>query len=376
MTECRPTADPMIRFSVCIPNYNYARYLEQTIRSVLDQGRDDVEVCVSDNASTDDSVQVVGGMHDGRVKLSVNPSNLGFAANLDCAVRMSSGRTVITLSSDDLMLPGALDAYAQLLDGVDDQSVVVGSTIRVVDSGGGQLGRVAASPRVWESEHRDGALTAAIGRPVYGAPAREILARSIRRMRNPVHFATFAFPRRLYDVVGGYGGQRLVNPDKWFHWRMLSEATQAYFINDELFAYRWHDQNQTAQQQSSGALKFLVDEYVSTFQLDPGLLAELGMSREEVVRAYVHNDVVLRGLRNVADGERAQARRAVHWALATYPAEARRSAAFWGLRLACASGPLGTAVGRTASGRATALWRRRLTARDDLHETWAPQARR
>ena len=46
----------MTRFSVCIPNFNYEAYLGETLDSVLDQTLRDLEVVVSDNASTDGSV--------------------------------------------------------------------------------------------------------------------------------------------------------------------------------------------------------------------------------------------------------------------------------------------------------------------------------
>ena len=40
-----------MKFSICIPNYNYGRYLGRTIQSVLDQQGADFELLVSDNAS-------------------------------------------------------------------------------------------------------------------------------------------------------------------------------------------------------------------------------------------------------------------------------------------------------------------------------------
>ncbi len=362
----------MPRFSICIPNFNYAQYIPGTVASVLSQDVADLEVCISDNSSTDDSVQRVHAIGDDRVRISVNSFNRGFAQNLDCAAQMAEGRTLITLSSDDMMLPGAIGTYAQILDCIDEQTCVIGSAIRVIDADGETLGRVAASPGTFRQHHLDQRLSELTSAEVYSAPASEILAGSIRRMRNPYHFATVAFPHHLYEKVGGYTGQRLYNPDKWFNWRLLEAADRAYFVNADLFAYRWHSQNQASQQHQSGALKFLVDEYVSTFQLTDSLLERLGISRTLVAKAFVHNDIVLRGFRDVASGDWRQARRAIHWALATYPHQARTSASLWALRLAASAGPLGAFTAKLMLRNSLRFWRQKALASEGLHDTWHP----
>lgn len=359
----------MTAFSICIPNYNYGRYLGETIASVLGQGFGDLEVCVSDNASTDDSVAVVKGIDDERVRLGINPTNVGFAPNLDRAGAMASGRTMITLSSDDVMNDGALEVYSVLLDAVDPLSSVVGSAISVIDGSGTAIGRVATHPGVWKRADLDAALSARVGVEVYSAPAGEILRRAVARMRNPFHFATFAFPRELYVEVGGYSGQRLVNPDKWFNWRILGVADTAYFVNADLFSYRWHESNQTAGMKQSGALKFLVDEYCSTFQLDPMVLQSIGLERSVVEQAFVHHDIGLRGLRDLAKGDRHDLRRTVHFALAAYPQHASRVPSLWALRLLRCLGPVGTAV---ASAGFAVAERRAASTPGSLHERWHP----
>src|SRR5688500_12580387 len=104
-----------MKISVCIPNYNYAQYIGRAIRSALVDDVD-VEVVVADNASTDDSVEVVRGVGDPRVKVERNPCNVGFARNLDRAAGMASGEWLLMLSSDDIVKPGALDAYRKLIE--------------------------------------------------------------------------------------------------------------------------------------------------------------------------------------------------------------------------------------------------------------------
>src|SRR5262249_61055753 len=113
---------------------------------------------------------------------------------------------------------------------------------------------------VWRESDRSADLDGVAGAAVYKVSARELLRRSLLSMQNPFQFAATVYPRSLYEAIEGYGGSRLINPDKWFHWKLLAKAETAYFIDRPLFAYRWHASNQTAQQAGSGALKYLVDE--------------------------------------------------------------------------------------------------------------------
>ena len=47
-----------IKFSICIPNYNYANYIGETIQSVLNQTYSNFEIIIADNSSEDESVAV------------------------------------------------------------------------------------------------------------------------------------------------------------------------------------------------------------------------------------------------------------------------------------------------------------------------------
>src|SRR5262249_34593153 len=81
-------ADRPMKLSICIPNYNYERYLGRTIQSILDQADPDLEILVSDNASTDGSAELVRRFNDPRIRLHVNACNVGFSGNLDRAARL------------------------------------------------------------------------------------------------------------------------------------------------------------------------------------------------------------------------------------------------------------------------------------------------
>src|SRR3954468_2214109 len=102
-------------FSICIPCFNHAEYIGKTIRSVLEQDFDDFEIIVADNASTDNSLEIVRSFLDRRIRIIENKYNIGFAPNLQRVTETARGRFINVLSSDDLMNQGALRTYANVI---------------------------------------------------------------------------------------------------------------------------------------------------------------------------------------------------------------------------------------------------------------------
>lgn len=331
-----------MKFSVCIPNFNYAHYLGRTVQSVLDQQGADFEILFSDNASTDDSVAVVRRFGDPRIKIHQNACNIGFAGNVQRSSQMATGDLMIMLSSDDLVRPGALSAYRQLYEhlGQDGEGAIASASWDVIDGEDRITGHQGPSKSVWLESDRQPELEQVLGVPVYGVPAQEMLRRCLAQMRNPFNFAATVYSAALFRQVEGYGA-RMINPDKWFHWKVLSVAKMAYFVDKKLFAYRWHASNQTAQQSSAGSLKFMVDEYTSTLELDDGMLKRAGVTRDELLRAFVEYDVARHGLATLAGGARLKAQRILNFGKAVYPDYVRRNSKARLLRLLLALGPVG-----------------------------------
>jgi hypothetical protein len=190
-----------------------------------------------------------------------------------------------------------------------------------------------------------------VGGPVYVVDAAELLKRSVLAMKNPFNFAATCYSRKLYESVEGYGGGRMINPDKYFHWKLLGAADRAYFIDRPLFAYRWHDRNQTAQQMATSALKYLVDEYASTLELDSAILSRIGLTRDQLCEAFVEQDIARHGLATLGRGQRAKAKRIALFGRATYPQLMRRNRKAWALRGLLALGPLGQILAKLAYRR-------------------------
>lgn len=125
--------------SVIIPTYNYGRFLRQAISSVLEQGVDDIEILVLDNASTDNTFEVMQAYADEpRVRYLRNLRNVGPRYNVLNGIQMARGRYLSMLMADDYFNPGYLsNLLTRLLERPD---VVIGYTaIRWVNEHGQPL---------------------------------------------------------------------------------------------------------------------------------------------------------------------------------------------------------------------------------------------
>jgi glycosyltransferase involved in cell wall biosynthesis len=95
--------------SIITPNYNYARFLGETIDSVMKQDYPNIEYIVVDDGSTDNSCQVVEHRqqeYPGRIHL-VRQTNQGQSAAINHGFEISSGEILGWLNSDDLLEPSA-----------------------------------------------------------------------------------------------------------------------------------------------------------------------------------------------------------------------------------------------------------------------------
>ena len=97
------------RVSVIIPTYNRARLVVQAIQSVLDQTFRDFELLVVDDASTDDTGQVMRGFEDARLRCLCHTENRGGSAARNTGIEASRAEYVAFLDSDDEWLPRNLE---------------------------------------------------------------------------------------------------------------------------------------------------------------------------------------------------------------------------------------------------------------------------
>lgn len=108
--------------SVIIPAYNCARYLDGAIQSVINQSFKDIEIIVIDDGSTDNTADIIKPF-TGHIKY-YRQENKGAASARNHGIKLSSGKYIAFLDSDDLWEPHKLAAQLNILENQPDFPVV------------------------------------------------------------------------------------------------------------------------------------------------------------------------------------------------------------------------------------------------------------
>ena len=127
--------------SVGLPVFNGETFLEVAISSVLAQTFDDLELVISDNASTDRTAEICQdyAARDSRVRYFRNPQNLGAAPNYNRAFSHARGRYFKWLAHDDRITPTYLAKTVRVLEERND-AVLCNSVVSYIDQNGANIG--------------------------------------------------------------------------------------------------------------------------------------------------------------------------------------------------------------------------------------------
>ena len=219
-------------WSVVIPVHDCADYLAQALPEVLAQlgGRDDAEVVVVDDASSDDPAGVVARLGRGRVQYRPNPGHLGAIGTFNRGLALASGELVHLLHGDDAVLPGF---YARMEAALVGSPAAVAAICRAHDIDAD--GRPTHTTRSYRS-----------GTGVWSG-ALDALAVS-----NRVRAAGIVVRRSSYEQVGGYRPD-LPHAADWDMWTRLAAHGRVVFVDEVLACYRRHAASDTSARVRTGA---------------------------------------------------------------------------------------------------------------------------
>jgi glycosyltransferase involved in cell wall biosynthesis len=224
------TARPF--WSVMIPTYNCARFLRQTLKSVLSQdpGPDMMQIEVVDDRSTlDDPAAVVAEVGRGRVAFYLQPRNVGHTRNFETCLKRARGKVVHLLHGDDYVLDGF---YRKLRNAFESQPEIGAAFCRQIfmdDSGNWE----AYSPL---EQPESGILNNGL----------DVLALEQRIMTPSI-----VVRREAYERLGGFDN-RLICTEDWEMWVRIASQYSIWYETEPLAAYRMHSNSNTGRHVRNG----------------------------------------------------------------------------------------------------------------------------
>ena len=206
--------------SVCIPTYNGAKYIAQTIESILNQTFTDFEIIVSDDGSSDETLEIVGSFNDPRIVQIDRLSKVGAEANWNNAVATASASLVKLVCQDDLLYPQCLEVEVQTMSKSEHQDVSFCFHLRDFVT---PNSRKLSARRVGYSNLQKYSKT-------------EILTKVVRSGGNPIGEPMAVTMRKLsLNSAGKFRGDYVIDLDMW---SKLSDQGSALFIEQHLSAFR------------------------------------------------------------------------------------------------------------------------------------------
>lgn len=168
------------KVSIVIPAYNNVQYIEETLKSVLNQTFDDYEVVIADHSSIDGTAEVIDRFaeHPKLRILSPTPTGGGAQANWNRVSQAATGKYLKLVCGDDLISPDALELQVQALEENPD-AVLVSSQRDLVDANGDLFlkGRGLQGVRGKISGRQAIRATVLSGTNIFGEPACSLMKR-------------------------------------------------------------------------------------------------------------------------------------------------------------------------------------------------------
>lgn len=204
--------------SIIMLSYNAELYLKEAIVSILSQDFDNYELIIIEDGSTDNSMNVIKSFNDSRIKIYQNIINQGIVYSRNRGIRLSSGKYLGMLDSDDIALPGKFRKQVKFLEDNPDFGMV-GSWAVLIDKNGKLL------KEKWKLS----------GRP---EKIPSIMFFKNYFVQSAVVFRREVLPEYLYKP-----GYEIVEDYKL--WMDILKKSKAWNLPEYLVKYRIHGNNMT-----------------------------------------------------------------------------------------------------------------------------------
>jgi len=204
------------RITIVTPSFNQAKYLPETIESILNQGYPNLEYIIIDGGSTDGSVDIIR-KYEKYLAYWVSEKDSGQSEAINKGFGRATGNLMTWVNSDDVLLPGALKRIAESKARHPECQWLTGKIARM---------------------DKDGRIIDLKG----AEKPRGFLC---KMGVSPVHAPSSFFSKSLYDMAGGMDLDLYYTMDVDLWWKFLQASCIPKLVNRYLYGFRIHAGSKT-----------------------------------------------------------------------------------------------------------------------------------
>ncbi len=140
--------------TVAIPSYNHAKYIGETIQSALDQTFQDFEILIIDDASTDNTLEIIKSFNDPRIRLIISEKNSGVCETTNMCIAQAQGKYIALIASDDVIEKTKLEKQVNFLEKNPSYGAVFSGMEVIDEDGKTDEKKTKKYTKVFEKENR------------------------------------------------------------------------------------------------------------------------------------------------------------------------------------------------------------------------------
>lgn len=213
------------KISVLMPVYNCELYIKEAVESILNQTFDDFEFLIIDDASTDDTVNIIKKYTDSRIQLIEKPINTGLTHSLNYGLNIAKGDFIARMDGDDISVLQRFKKQIDFLDANPDV-VLCGSFFSIIGTND-----VIIVPEDYESIKLTMLKRCCIGHPT-------VMMRKAIFDKYSLNYDVTKEPAEDYDL-----------------WIKLLDKGEIYNIQEVLLYYRLHISQVSVKRQAEQDMK-------------------------------------------------------------------------------------------------------------------------
>ena len=198
--------------------YNQKDFVTESINSILKQSYQQIEIIIIDDASTDNSAEIIRKFLIDQPEITFIPlkKNLGNCAAFNKGLDLAKGKYVIDLAADDLLIPDRIENQVNIFENLSEDYAVVFSDAILIDKSGNKL------KTFYKRDEK--------GKLIQHVPSGDIYKELIKKMI--ICSPTMMMRKKVLDELGGYDAT--LSYEDYDFWVRSGRKYKYYYINEIL----------------------------------------------------------------------------------------------------------------------------------------------